>query len=236
VNFSNLTTVCLLFATVLTALLPPQAAAATSAEASIEQQVSVAIQRAYQERVPESRVEVTVNPVNSALSLAPCNHPLQIELPFATGDRVTAKASCQSPRSWSLFLTARVQQFMTVVTARAPIRRNSKIAASSLGLSEQDVVRLDGGYFTRMQDVVGLNARTDIGLGEILSPHQLQEALAVLKGDRVTIEVRGNGLLIRAFGIALEDGRLGQRIGVRNERSGREISGTVSAAGVVSVP
>lgn len=230
-NSLNLTTVCLLLATVLA---QPLIAPVVAAEA-IEQQVGEAIRRLYQERVPESRVEVTVNPVNGTLALTPCSHPLQVELPFASGERVTAKASCHTPRSWSLFLTARVQQYMTVVVARTPIRRDSRIRPTALSLSEQNVVRLNGEFYTRLQDVSGLNARTDIGSGEIITPRQLEEALAVQKGDRVTLEVRSGGLLIRTLGIALENGRIGQRISVRNERSGRELSGTVSAAGVVSI-
>lgn len=233
VNFLNLITVCMLVATLL---LPTSANAADQALNEIERQVASSIRQHYLTRVPESRVNVTVNPINRTLSLTRCNQPLLIELPFSAGQRVTAKVSCTTPRPWSLFVTARVQQFVTVVTASRPISRHSRINGNALSLREQDIQLLRSDYFTRLQDVAGQTARVPIRNGEVISPRQLEASLAVRRGDAITLQVRRGGLLIRTKGFALEDGRLNQQIDVRNASSGRELRGVVTAPGVVTMP
>jgi flagella basal body P-ring formation protein FlgA len=234
VNVLNLITACLLLASLLA--LPGGAVADQSLNSDIERQVESTIRQHYVTRVPESRVNVTVNPINRTLSLTPCNHPLQIELPFSSGERVTARVSCTAPRAWSLFVTARVQQFVTVVTASRPINRNTRIGSNALTLREQDINQLRGDYYTRLQDVAGQTARVPIANGEVISPRQLEASVAVRRGDVVTLEVRKGNLLIRTKGIALEDGRLNEQIDVENQRSGRQLRGIVTAPGVVTMP
>lgn len=207
--------------------------AASDISSDIENQVKSTIEETYRSRVPDSRTKVTVNPINRTLSLTPCGHSLIIDLPFASGERVTAKVSCSSPRPWSLFVTARVEQFIDVVTARQPISRNSRIKAGALILTEQNATRLRGDYFTRLQDVAGQTARAPIDNGEVISPRKLEATLAVHRGDQITLEARKGSLVIRTKGIALEDGHLNQQIGVKNLRSDRDLRGTVTGPGTV---
>ncbi|WP_132290930.1 flagellar basal body P-ring formation chaperone FlgA [Marinobacterium mangrovicola] len=232
VNFRNIILFGVLIATFL-AFPSRSSFAASDINSDIENQVKSTIEETYRSRVPDSRTKVTVNPTNRTLSLTPCAHSLVIDLPFASGERVTAKVSCSSPRPWSLFVTARVEQFIDVVTARRPIPRNTKIQAGALTLSEQNVMRLRGDYFTRLQDVAGQTARTPIDNGEVISPRVLEATLAVRRGDQITLEARKGSLVIRTKGVALEDGHLNQQIDIKNLRSGRELRGTVTAPGTV---
>jgi flagellar basal body P-ring formation protein FlgA len=55
------------------------------------------------------------------------------------------------------------------------------------------------------------------------------------KGDRVLIEVRNGGLLVQTVGIAKAAGKAGETISVKNQTSGRDVLGTVMAAGIVEV-
>ena len=67
---------------------------------SIQKQVEEAIIHEFSTRLPESRLDVSINPVNQNLTLAACEHPLEIQIPFNSGQRVTAKATCHQP-FWS---------------------------------------------------------------------------------------------------------------------------------------
>ncbi len=234
VNFRNIILIGALIATFL-AFPSRSAIAASDVNSDIEHQVKSTIEKTYRSRLPDSRVKVTVNPVNRTLSLTPCAQDPVITLPFASGERVTAKVSCPSPRQWSLFVTARVEQFVDVVTARRPIPRNTEIQASALNLTERNITRLRGDYFTRLQDVAGQTARTPIDNGEVISPRLLEATLAVRRGDQITLEARKGSLVIRTKGVALEDGHLNEQIDVKNLRSGRELRGTVTAPGTVSM-
>jgi len=57
----------------------------------------------------------------------------------------------------------------------------------------------------------------------------------VHRGDRITIVARGDGLSLSATGVALENGRPGQRILVRNPSSGRVLHATVTGPHRVEV-
>lgn len=227
----NLTLVIVLFATFL---ISPTISASTSA-AAIEQAVQQQILQEFQARLPSSRVEVNVTPVNPNLGLPTCSHPLTITLPFSSGQRVTARAACNAPQ-WSIAVTAQVRQYMNVVVSARPIVRSARISAGDLKIQEQDVARLNQDYFTREQDLIGKLARRHIGSDQVITARMLDAALAVNRGDSVSIEARSGGLTIRTPGIALEDGRINEQISVRNERSGIEVRAIVIDQGVVRVP
>lgn len=231
-NTVNLTLVVLFLATFLAAT----AVSARMLPEDIEQQVHDTLINEFNTRLPESRIEATINPVNPALDLPRCQTPLEISLPFNSGQRVTAKVTCHAPSFWSLFVTAQVRQLMEVIVTSRPLPRNSRISPADIRLAEQDVIRLSGDYFTREQDVVGKQVRRPIGSDQIITARMIEQALAVSRGDQVTLESRRGSLVIRTAGTALEDGLIDQQIRVRNDQSGIEIRAIVTAPGVVQVP
>lgn len=232
-SLSKLLTVSVFLATIFLSLNTIASAAVSSPE--IERQVASAIQQAYQSRVPDSRVEVTVNPVNSSLHLNNCTQPLVVDIPFQNGERVTAKATCAAPKRWSVYVTAQVRQYVTVVIARRPIAKDSRLTASALTLGEKNVAREKGKYYTHIQDVVGLTSRSNFGRGQIISPDRVETSTQVHRGDRVTLEVVKGSLHIQTSGTALESGKLDEQIDVRNNHSKRKVRGTIVAPGIVRI-
>jgi len=232
VNTVNLTLVALFLVNFLAAT----AANARMLPEDIEQQVHDTLIHEFNTRLPESRIEATINPVNPALDLPRCQAPLEISLPFNSGQRVTAKVTCHTPSFWSLFVTAQVSQLVDVIVTSRPLSRNSRIAPSDIRLVEQNVIRMNGDYFTREQDVVGKQVRRPMGSDEVISSRMIERALAVSRGDQVSLESRRGSLVIRTSGIALEDGLTGEQIRVKNEQTGIEIRAVITAPGVVQVP
>ena len=234
VNHNTLTPVAAVFA-IVCGLMHSFSAFADDTSIQIKQQVTEAIKQHFTEKVPDSRVEVQLNPVNRQLQLSPCRHPLAINIPFHSGARMTAKVSCSTPR-WSLFVTGKVNVFKTVVTASSPILKGSRIQPGLLQLREHDIVSLRGDYFHRQQDVTGRIARIGISADSVITPRMLTLANAVSRGDSVIIEARRGTILIRTEGTAEEDGRIGEMIDVTNRRSGTVIRARVTASGRVQVP
>lgn len=229
-NTIKLTLVALLLAFFVNAM---HASAQMSPE-RIEEHVYDAIYNEFNTRLPESRVEVTINPVNSSLNLTQCQTPLEITLPFSSGQRVTARVNCHSP-VWSLFVTAQVRQLMDIVVTTRPLSRQSTISAADIRLSEQDIIRLSGDYFVQLHDVIGKNVRRPIGSDQVISSRMIETVLAVKRGDQVTLESRRGTILIRTLGIALEDANLGDQIRITNEQTGIEVRGIVVSPGRVEV-
>ncbi len=230
-NKVNLTLVTLFLANFFLA----SSASAQMSPEQIESAVHDAIINEFNTRLPESRVEARINPVNPSLELATCLTPLEITLPFNSGQRVTARVNCHSP-VWSLFVTAQVSQLLDVVTSNRPLSRNNIISASDVRLSEQDVIRLNGDYFVDLDDVIGKQVRRPVGSDQIINARMVEVALAVKRGDQVSLESQRGSLLIRTLGIAQEDGNLNQQIRVLNQQSGNEVRGVVIEPGRVRVP
>ncbi len=63
----------------------------------------------------------------------------------------------------------------------------------------------------------------------------LTDPPVIHKGDRVVLEVRQSGLVVRTVGIAKDSGEPGKTIAVKNQTSGREVIGQVVNAGLVKV-
>lgn len=233
-NNTTLTPVATVFAIVCILMLPFSASADDTA-ARINLQVTEAIKQHLLAKVPDSRVEVRLNPINDQLQFSPCEAPINVSLPFHSGERITAKASCGTPR-WSLFVTGRVKQYKAIVVAASPIVKGSRIKADLLQLRERDISGLSGDYFHRQDDVVGHEARISISADTPITPRMLTRADAVSRGDPVVIEASRGGVVIRTEGTAQQDGRIGEIIDVLNNRSGREVRARVEAPGLVRVP
>ena len=235
VNNTSLTPVAVAFAIVCAVLVQPASALANDTLAQLNLQVTDAIKQHFLAKVPDSRVEVSLNPINQQLNLSPCKEPIRVTLPFHSGERITAKASCSAPR-WSLFVTGQVRQYKTIVVTASPIVKGHRITPSLLRLQEHDIASLSGNYFYRQEDVAGHQARLNIPADTPITPRMLTQASVINRGDPVIIEaVRGN-VIIRTEGTARQDGRVGEMIDVVNNRSGREIRARVEASGRVRVP
>lgn len=230
----NLTPVTAALAIVLSWLFAESASANTISE-QINVQVSEAIKQHFLTKVPDSRLQIQLNPIPSQLRLSPCQNPLQVKLPFHSGQRITAKVSCSQPR-WSLFVTGTVKHYKTIVVATSPIVKGSRLSAGKLALREREISNLRGDYFQRQQDVVGRVARISIGTDAAITPRMLAQAQAIQRGDPVIIEARRGSVVIRTEGIAQENGKEGEVISVLNSRSNIEIRARITGPGRVQVP
>ena len=68
-----------------------------------------------------------------------------------------------------------------------------------------------------------------------ITPNMLAMPLVMRSGNPVELVLDTNGIVIRAEGVALEPGRIGYEIRVRNVRSGKILRGKVIDAHTVQV-
>lgn len=196
----------------------------------INDQVSEAIKQHFLTKVPDSRLQIRLNPIHSGLDFPPCREALTVQLPYQSGQRITAKASCPRPR-WSLFVTGEVKQYRSIVVARTPIVKGSLLSARQLELREHEIGALGGNYFASQQDIVNRVARINISADTPIAPRMLTIATAIRRGDPVVIEARRGAVVIRTEGTAKEDGKVGETISILNSRSGVEVRARVLGPG-----
>lgn len=181
-------------------------------------------------RVGEARVD-------PRLRLAHCTRPLSAKAAPGgrAGGRATIEVSCPSP-AWRVFVPVTIEARVPVVVAARPLPLGVALAADDLVLAERDVHALPRGYYTRIEDAVGLEVGRAIGAGEALTPAVARAGTVVRRGQQVILLARTDGIAVRMKGEALSDGGVGHRVRVRNLSSARELEGIVRSAGVVEVP
>ena len=114
----------------------------------------------------------------------------------------------------------RAEEAITPANARVEERAVDTLPETTL----TDFVRLDG-------RVAGRYIRKDT----VITPAVLAMPLVMRAGNAVELIYDANGIMVRAEGVALESGRIGYEVRVRNVRSGKILRGRVIDAATVQI-
>ncbi len=184
---------------------------------------------------PGSRIEVTTEPLDLRLQLAPCEQPLHaiISDQAQARSRLTVPVQCPQVGGWTVRVPVRLKLFRTVLVSSRPLLRGDGIGAADVHTEERDVTRLGYGYIENFQQIAGRSLSRAMARGTVLTPGTLGGRRMVRAGDHVQMLARLGGIEVRADGVALGSGDNGARLRVRNASSGRVVDAVVSAPGVV---
>lgn len=130
--------------------------------------------------------------------------------------------------AWQSLVRVKQKAFRDVLVATRAIRRNRIIGEEDVTLVRKDVTG-DAAerYFTSAGQAVGKHARRPIAKGEILHGTLVAMPPAVKEGGRVLVLYESPGVVVRALGVALVAGKVGDFIPVRNLQSGKVVYGIV---------
>lgn len=90
-------------------------------------------------------------------------------------------------------------------------------------------------YPVRMDDILGKVLKRNAVAGTVITASLLDVPILIQKGELVTIIVENRRLLVQAKGKALEKGRMGETIRVKNVSSEKEIFAKVVGENTVNV-
>ena len=180
---------------------------------------------------------VKVGNLDSRLKLSACDQPLQAyDSPNGlNGGRGVVGVRCEGSKPWKIYVPVQVALMEPVVVSRRPLVRGQTLDAGDLMLSEVDVSRVHKAYFTRIEDVSGLRIKRAVAGGTTLHAGMVEREDLIKRGSQVEIVAIADGLQVRMRGKALANGGKGDRIKVRNLNSGRVVTGTITASGVINV-
>lgn len=185
-----------------------------------------------------SRTEYEFTLPDERLNLEYCQAPLLIENRSPNRDygRLTLRITCESAvKPWSVNIGVRLKVFDQVLVSSRPIPKGSKITRGMVHQEEREVTRLHSGYFKQADNVVGAIARFSLSGNRVIKPGNVLPPTLVTRGEKVVIHANARGISIRASGVALSDGALGEVVRVKNSQTKRIIEGRVSAAGQITV-
>ncbi|PKM07697.1 MAG: flagella basal body P-ring formation protein FlgA [Gammaproteobacteria bacterium HGW-Gammaproteobacteria-4] len=173
--------------------------------------------------------------IDSRLRVAACAAPLQARLDGPAAARSIVAVSCPQPVAWTLRIPVHAQVWRAVAVNKRAIRRGAILAPDQIDMEIREVLSLSRGYFGEREQVVGQQASRNLKADQIVHPGMIEAPRLIKRGDPVVITADGGRIAVRTQGIALQDGTEGDSVQVRNPRSGRVITGEVTARGTVSV-
>jgi flagella basal body P-ring formation protein FlgA len=205
-------------------------------------------------KVPADRIMVQAP--DPRWQMPACPSGLRFDTPFSNAN--TIRVRCEAPQwqvflraQWpedALPATpivaaspARIDPGSASVAARAPaeprrgvvltraMSRGSLLSPASVQATQVPAREADSLLITDAQHLEQMEAVRDLPAGVPLRQTDIRPAVLVRQGQWVTMTVgQGTGFTITVRLEALQDGRLGERVMLRNAESGRTISGVVT--------
>ena len=183
-----------------------------------------------------SEYEISVIPLDSLLKLPECSVPLEaFKTTGIKAGRTAIGVRCVAEKKWSIFTSADIKIYETVVVLSRPVQRGEIITKEHLAIEKRDVSKLRGDFVTQTEQIENKQAARQIQAGAILGLRSFIEPMVIKRGDKIIISSIQTDFAIRMSGVAMMDGTKGQFIRIKNENSGRIISATVIEPGLVSV-
>lgn len=189
--------------------------------------VSDYIQREYRDQDTISAIEISQ--LDPRLNLPACPRPLEV-FPLNGRQRLgnaTFGVRCNGERPWTLYVPVRITRTVTVLAAAVPLARGTVLKASDLKPIQQDAGSLPHGYFTRLEDLVGMELRRPLQAGAVITHAAVTAAAVIERGQEVLLVADNGAVAVSMKGEALESGAPGERIQVRNLSSRRIVQGEV---------
>lgn len=205
--------------------------------------------------------EVQIAPLDNRLQVLPCERTLWIDHPFASREtvrvRCPAVAGAASQNAYSVPVWQLYLRILSVVPVVAPksagvasgghatkmvvvkqlLQRGTLLTPDML--QEVDALvaangQADASQLTSIKDAEMAELVRDMPAGSPLRSYDIRRAVLVKMGQQVMMTV-GNGadFQIRIRVEALQDGRMGEQVKLKNTESGKNFSGVVTGPSTV---
>lgn len=225
---------CILLTTALPALAQAAKPVYQSHESLARQAVAYVQSQADRFSVPPV---VKAGALDSRLKLQACDQPLEsFEAPGGlTAGRSVVGVRCDGSQPWKLFVPVEITLPAQVIALNHSMRRGELIGKADLMLQQADLAKLRGQYYQDPGDVIGLRLKRNVAAKLPLKPAMLDAQRLVKRGSEVVILSDSGNIQVRMRGKAMGQGGRGDRIKVKNQRSGRVLTATVVGRGIVRV-
>lgn len=129
----------------------------------------------------------------------------------------------------------RVHVYEQVVVTSRSLASKQQITEADLHLESLDTSKIAAGYLTDVKKAVGLVAKRALPSGTPLNAIMLDKPVIIKRMAMINIVSNVGGVEVRMEGQALQDGKEGQIIRVKNIKSDKMLNGKVVDASTVEV-
>lgn len=185
---------------------------------------------------------VTLAPMDPRLQVKACASPLAMDLPFASPD--TIRVRCPEP-AWQLYVRVSVPgrvaaasgpakaepapvEKRQVLVAAVPLQRGMSLTAAHVRLAEVDTQGMPVNVLEQVSQVLHAEVVRDVRPDTPLRSQDIRPTVLVKRGQMVLMSIgQAPGFQISARVEAMQDGRYGEQIKLKNRDSGRMLTGLV---------
>lgn len=193
---------------------------------------------------------VTVVPPDARVAVQPCASSYVFDYPFVS--RESVRVRCTKP-NWQLFMkvglvsgstpatlssgapapkAAPAPEFRQVVVAATNLPAGQVLQRDSLKLDRMEADKISKAHYLESQGLEGQELLRAVRAGEPIRVSDLRPATLVKRGELVLMTVGTPATFeISVKAEAMQDGRVGEQIKLRNTESGRTLSGVVTGKG-----
>jgi flagella basal body P-ring formation protein FlgA len=122
-----------------------------------------------------------------------------------------------------------------VVIANDRINRGEVITFNNVNLSKMNIAGVIGEVITNIDKILGMVASNSIMPNKLIVKKDEKLPNIIEKGQKVTMLYENRGLKIKMTGLALDSGKLGDIIRVRNTKSNATVSGVIKGEGLLQI-
>ena len=186
--------------------------------------------------------DVVIAPLDHRLKVQSCQKPLVVDHPFASKE--TVRVRCPEP-VWQLYLQVSLPAVgpaapanaskspaappKTVVVAKRLLQRGVVLQADMLEEVQASPGNADNQLLSSLKDAQQAELTRDIAAGQALRISDIRRAVMVKQGQSVMLTVgEKSEFQITVRMEAMQDGRMGEQVKLKNPDSGKQVSGVVT--------
>lgn len=181
------------------------------------------------------KLEIQVNNLDPRLQLSRCDKALTMKVNDTqyTGGNLTVHTACEGASPWSVYVPAQVAIFRHMPVANRNLERGEIVSGVDISSEVVNISQVRQGQLTDTESIIGKEVQRPVTQGETFRSAGLAAPMVVKRGDIVSIEIQAGAISVSSQGTAMSQGRIGDRIRVRNSSSDRIVTAQVVAAGKV---
>jgi len=219
----------------------PVVTASVPKQAVTPQQFQVTLEKQFRQQFPMENVDFSIKIIFPKQPILVPKGQLGIQIPPDTMNGRTGRRTIRGAVHVNeqfekmVNLVADISAHMQVVAPIRFIKAREIVQPDDIHLIEFALPALQHNFLPHEDLAIGKKAVRHLSPNLPIQRPYLTDPPVIHKGDRVVLEVRQGGLIVRTVGIAKDSGEPGKTIAVKNQTSGREVIGQVVNAGLVQV-
>ena len=185
----------------------------------------------------KGRIQISVGNLDQRLRLHRCPQApgMSTRDNTGTGGNISVQVQCKAAPGWSVHIPAQVSIYRELPVTIRDMSRGEQISPADIHWETINISELRQTYHTDAEALIGQEVKRNIGQGLPFLTSSLDAPTLIKRGDVVELQSQAGSIMVSTSGTAMSDGRLGQKIRIKNNQSDRIISGTVVASGKVTI-